>query len=267
MYYWINYARLFTCLSSLSVASVYDIKTREVPDKIWILSTPISAALTIMSLLYSSRIQEAVLQLIVVFTIMFTLSMVLFYLGLFGGADAKALIYLAVAMPEQLGLSSISPLFKFSMRLVVPPPISTLNNAVLIASLLIIYIILRNLVDLVKNKKIFSGLEHERFAVKICAFLMGYRVDIEKIRAGGHHYFIMEELSEREDGRIERKLKIFKRIYEDEDTSRVKVPVKFHGKIWVTPGLPFLVFITVGFVIAMFIGDIIFLLVDMILAF
>lgn len=267
MYYWVNYARFITCLLSLSMASVYDIKTREVPDEIWILFAPISVALTVTSLFLGGWRQEAILSLAISLMVMSALSTALFYIGLFGGADAKALIYLAAAMPEHPNFSPAGlPLGLSAQRLIILPPISTFSNAALIASLSIIGIVLRNLVDLARNKRIFVGLEHERLIAKIGAFLIGYRVDADKVRAKRDHYLPLEEFGKHEDGSIKRKLKIFRRLSWDGDEIGMDVPAGIHGKIWVTPGLPFLLFITVGFITAIFIGDIILLLVGFMLA-
>lgn len=252
-------ARVFTCLVFLLIASLYDIKSREVPDTLWIIFAPIGSVLTFFSILLSGKNIWAFLIWIVVIAVIFIFSVAFFYLGLFGGADAKALICLAAAMPLQPNLSPARFFDKYAIQLFMPPPISTLNNSVLFAALLTIPFLIRNSIDYMKSKRIFEGLEHEKSFKKALALLTGYRVDVSKLRLGRHYYLLMEEFVRHEDGSLSRKLKLFSRLPADEEWPKEIVPRDFHGKIWVTPGLPFMVFITIGFLTTIFIGDIILL--------
>jgi len=119
---------------------------------------------------------------------------------------------------------------------------------------------LRNLADLIKNgMEVFEGLEEEKTITKIFAFLTGFRIEAQRLRVRKHHYIILEEFTKEEDGRIRRSLKVFQRVNSEE---RKSIPKEIDGKIWVTIGLPFLVFITIGFVLAMFVGDLVFWLVN-----
>ncbi|MBS7605118.1 MAG: A24 family peptidase C-terminal domain-containing protein [Candidatus Bathyarchaeia archaeon] len=256
----IDLIRVFICLLFLSIASLHDLRSREVPDMVWIIFAPLGLALSLISMIWSGWSMWTLLWWIIVLAITFCLSTALFYLGLFGGADGKALICLAIAMPFRPSLPWNGLFARSFLQYFMPPPISTFNNAVLIAALSVIPILIKNLKDYVENKRIFEGLEHERNFTKALALLTGYRVDINRLRSGKHYYLLMEEFIRREDGSIVRKLRVFSRLPLDEDWPKMDLPANFYGKVWVTPGLPFIVFIILGFFITMLAGDMFFLL-------
>ncbi|MEM1515041.1 MAG: A24 family peptidase C-terminal domain-containing protein [Candidatus Bathyarchaeia archaeon] len=268
MLYILEPIRISVCLLFLLIASIYDIKNRKVSDIIWIIFAPLGLTLTLISMFSVGWGLEILLTWILTFMITFVISIALFYLGLFGGADAKALMCLAIAMPYQPSLSRnimINLYLKHSIDFLMPPPISTFNNAVLLATLSILPIIIRNLADYIRDKRIFEGLEHESLFIKVLAFMTGYRVDVNKLHSRKHHYLLMEEFVKRENGSVGRKLKIFSRLPPGERLFKVELPADFHGKVWVTFGLPFIVFITLGFLITVLMGDLIILLIKIVL--
>jgi preflagellin peptidase FlaK len=255
-YEWIDPLRFLLCLLFLLIASIYDVRTREVPNWVWAFFAPIGLALTFTSLAVDGWSHQRITMLVISAFLTICLSLALFYIGMFGGADAKALMCLAAAMP-------IYPeKFELVTKILLPmPPISTFNNAVLIASLLTIANSFRNLIDFIKYKgRIFEGLEDDRLLKKIAAFITGFRVDAAKILYEKHYYILLEEFSRGEDGRLIRSLKILRSL-NDEKREEKLIPEEFSGKVWVTMGLPFLVFITLGFLISFFFGDIIFWLI------
>ncbi|MEM2913186.1 MAG: A24 family peptidase C-terminal domain-containing protein [Candidatus Bathyarchaeia archaeon] len=256
MYEWVDPLRFLLCLLFLLIASIYDIRTREVPNWIWAVFAPTGLALTLTSLVLGGWSYPRITMLVISAFLTICLSLALFYIGMFGGADAKALMCLAAAMP-------IYPeKFELTANLLLPmPPISTFNNAVLAASLLTFVISFRNLIDLIKHKgRIFEGLEKERLVKKIAAFITGFRVDAEKIRDEKHHYILLEEFSMGENGKLIRRLKILRSLNAEEREEKL-IPKELGGKVWVTMGLPFLVFIMLGFLTSFLFGDIIFWLI------
>jgi preflagellin peptidase FlaK len=253
---WIDPLRFLLCLLFLLIASIYDIKTREVPNWVWAVFAPIGLALTFTSLALGGWSYQRITMLVISAFLTICLSVALFYIGMFGGADAKALMCLAAAMP-------IYPEeFELTARLLLPmPPISTFNNAVLVASLLTIAISFRNLIDLIKSKgRIFEGLEEDSLVKKIAAFITGFRVDAEKIVDEKHYYILLEEFSRGENGKLIRRLKILRSLNNEEQEEKL-IPKELCGKVWVTMGLPFLVFIMLGFLTSFIFGDIIFWLI------
>src|SRR5208283_4994591 len=79
-----------------SLGSYYDMKTREVSDRVWLAYAPIGIALTVAHL----AIDTSTLILVALSAgITVLIAFGLFYLGLFGGADAKAILCLGATMP------------------------------------------------------------------------------------------------------------------------------------------------------------------------
>lgn len=260
---WFNLLRFSVCLLFLSVASIYDVRTREVPNSVWLFFAPIGLILTLISLVLNNWNFLLINICITSIAATIVLSFALFYLDLFGGADAKALICLALSMPVYPSIRLIKPILgSYWQTIPLLPPLSTFNNAVLIASLLIFLIISRNLEDLAKNRmRIFEGIEEERTIIKLLAFITGFRVEASKLRTKKHHYIVLEKFERKENGVIRRRLKVFQRINNSKE--EISIPEEIDGKIWVTIGLPFIVFITLGFALTIFIGDLIFLLLDL----
>ncbi|MCD6241735.1 prepilin peptidase, partial [Candidatus Bathyarchaeota archaeon] len=98
MQFIINVFRVAISLIFLGYASWSDIKTREVSNKVWLLYAPLGLMLTLFEgLLYEDYDYWLFAGISIALT--FTLAVSLFYLGAFGGADAKAFMCLALAFP------------------------------------------------------------------------------------------------------------------------------------------------------------------------
>jgi len=254
MYEWLEFLRIFLSLSFLVLSSFHDLRTREVPNRVWILFGPSGFALSLLQFSLTKDNSFLVFWLLS-FLATTGLSLALFYLGLFGGADAKALICLALALPVYP--SSLDPHLDVLMPLF---PLSVFSNAVLGSSLLVFAIVGYNLFRLIQTRgKLFEGLEREPFWNKILAFFTGYEVDLDKLRRGSH-YISLEYFSRGEHGEPVRHLRVSPRLDEETTTKNYCLDDSFEGikgKVWATPGLPFLVFVTTGFFISLLIGDVI----------
>ena len=137
-------ARVSLCLSFLIYASWSDYKTREVSNMVWILSAPLAFTLTFLELyLYDfSRLPLYG----ICFSLTAVFAIILFYSGGFGGADAKALMCLALALPFfPFPESLLKPLSgEVSPILQAFFPITVFSNSVLLAAATAVYIFLRN---------------------------------------------------------------------------------------------------------------------------
>ena len=116
-------ARIVLCLGFLVYASWCDYKTREVSNKVWVIFGPLALLLTgVQILLFSSQPVQMVTFYVLSFAITSGLAITIFYVGGFGGADAKALMCIALALPvypEHLmshSVGFVSPLFPPSCR-------------------------------------------------------------------------------------------------------------------------------------------------------
>jgi hypothetical protein len=132
----------------------------------------------------------------------------------------------------------------------------------------VFYALSRNILWKLKNKKrIFEGIENESLGRKIIALISGYKVKISKLDKG--HLFPLEDIEIDEEGNYKRKLLTFPNYEEREEIiSRITDNIeneKLGGGVWATPGLPLLIFITVGLIIAITYGDIVWVLISSIL--
>ncbi|MBN1785076.1 MAG: prepilin peptidase, partial [Candidatus Bathyarchaeota archaeon] len=252
-------ARIILCLSFLIYASWSDYKTREVSNKIWAILGPLALALTgFQFLVYSSEPLQIIISYALSFIITSGLAIAIFYAGGFGGADAKALMCIALALPVypshllKQPTGFVSPLF----------PITIFTNSVLLGALSVFYALFRNLLWKLRNKGgVFEGLETESLGRKILALFSGYKISVSKLEKG--FMYPLEDVEVSEES-VKRKLLVFPKDEErDEIVARILENVgieKLEGGVWVTPGLPLLIHITLGLVIALFYGDIVWIL-------
>jgi len=260
--WWIDFLRVLVSLSFLSASSWQDYKSREVSNRMWILFAPIGFILTLTRcyLEYTAGKTSHFLIWMISIAVTTGISLTLFYAGFFGGADAKALICLSITLPAYPEFSStrfyvMTPIF----------PLAVLVNAVLASSMLVLAILCHNLIRYVQLKgALFEGLEHEPRWKKILVFITGIKIDLEKLKSGSH-YIPLEYVSEGESGDFTRHLRVSPRL-EIEDQRELRRLEEMDGQIWATPGLPFLIFVTVGFVTALFFGDFVTWLMNMMLA-
>jgi len=255
-------ARIVLCLSFLIYAAWCDYKTREVSNKVWVILGPLALALTAFQfLIYSSQPFQFLLSYVLSFAITSGLAIAIFYAGGFGGADAKALMCIALALPVYPGHLLSQPAGLFSPLF----PLTIFTNSVLLGAFSVFYALFRNLLWKVRNRGgVFDGLETESFGRKIVALFSGYKVKISKLERG--HMYPLEDVDVNEEGEAKRKLLVFPKDEEREEiVSRIVENVKeekLEGGVWATPGLPLLIFITAGLIIALAYGDIVWILLS-----
>ncbi len=219
-------------------ASVHDVRTREVPDELWLYM--IFAGLILDVIQYIQRPYNILLA-IVQFVLIFALANFMFYVAGFGGADAKALIALSIVFPIYPHIY-VFPLLNEGLKIFA---FSVLANSVIVAPLLALIFFLRNI--------------RERGCKFVYRFI-GYRVPADRIPK---FHNLLEYVDER--GNIVRSLR---GIEPDENMLRRLVKARRGGKIdriWVTPALPFLLFMTAGFLISVILGDLMVWLVEKII--
>jgi hypothetical protein len=120
------------------------------------------------------------------------------------------------------------------------------------------------------GKKMFTdSLAQESLWKKIIVLVTGYRMPISKLKEKWH-VFPMEDISDNGEVNFKRILVV---IPHDEGRDKIvgrlsnAVNVgKIDSYVWATPGLPMLIFITLGLFVALVFGDVVWLLVRFILA-
>lgn len=289
----IDILRVMLGMMFLSYASYTDLKTRKVKNEVWMVMGACGCALLALQLLSEGRRWEYFLILIPVAILFFSMFIdfgsssekgeksvnfipivlyitgllviifqfnvlsgetlfyklltipililfffVLYQLGmLHGGADAKAMMAIAIFVPfypHFLGF----PLLQFSpervataMELFFPFAFLVLMNSVFF----VVWALLAFL--------IYNGAKGE---FEFPEMLLGYKMDIKDIKK--KHVWSMERVVDNERVRI-----LFPRKNDEESLEKLReLGVK---RIWVTPKIPFIVFIAGGFVISAFIGN------------
>lgn len=263
-------ARVALSLAFLLYASWSDYKTREVSNRVWAVFAPSALALSLAELLLyePSRLPFFGLS----FAVTTAFALLLFYAGGFGGADSKALMCLGIALPFSTEMlftpilaGGVSPLAQNIF------PFTILSNSILVAAASVVVMLLLNAKwRITTGKKIFDGtLAAESIGKKIVVLITGYKVPIVKLKEKWHVY-PMEDVEEETGATpLKRKLVVVPRDEgRNEIVERLSKAVdagKIDSHILATPGLPMLIFITVGLIIALFFGDIIWLLVRFVL--
>ena len=260
--------RIIICLVFFAYASWSDFKKREVSNKVWALFAPVAFALTFYELYVYDFSQLSFYGICFGLTTVF--AVVLFYSGGFGGADAKALMCLALMLPfypTNLLTPVTNEISPISLSFF---PLSIFNNSVLLAALTAVVMLLYNVVWRLKTgDKLFSGTYKNASAGrKLIVILTGYKASVDRMKQKWHVY-PLEDIEENTEKQPERKLLVVpKDEGRDAVVKRLDDAVKagrIPDNVWATPGLPFLIFITVGLLLALFVGDIIWALISILM--
>ncbi len=262
-------AKVALSLIVLLYASWNDYKTREVSNRVWALYAPIALCLSLIELLLYEPAKLPFFGLSFGVTVAFAL--LLFYSGGFGGADSKALMCIALALPfstEKLFTpilaSGVSPL---SQNLF---PLTIFSNSILFAAASGLYMLSLNFIKRITSRKsLFEGtLAKESLGKKLLALITGYKVPIVKLKEKWHVY-PMEDIADYGENEPSRKIIL---VPKDEGRNEIVNRLcnavdagKISNYVWATPGLPMLIFVTIGLIVALLFGDLVWILVSYIL--
>ena len=262
-------AKVTLSIAFLLYASWRDYKTREVANRVWAIYAPSALFLSLAELLIYEPSKLPFFGLS--FGVTAAFAIVLFYSGGFGGADSKALMCIALALPfstetlfTPIVPSGVSPLSQNIF------PLTIFSNSVLFAAASGIYMLLRNLIQRVAaGEKLFEGtLATESIGKKILVMITGYKVSVAKLKEKWHVY-PMEDVDDNGENQLKRKLVVVPRDEgRNEIVERLSKAVdtgKISDHVWATPGLPMLIFVTIGLIIALLFGDLVWILVSFVL--
>ena len=215
--------RLAACAAMLILASILDLKTREISDKVWVGFGGLGLLLTAIEFNANSI---NLIQYGLGIGVTAPIAYAIYRSGLFGGADAKALVTIALLLP----------FYDMPFKIHGFPAFTVLTNATILTFAHVIHNVIRNSIDLARGRSMFEGFE-ESPTKKILAFMIGFR---SKEPRG--YLFAMESS---EGG--SRRFNFRPAAYEEYVTN---------GKnVWVTPALPFIVYMAVGFAFMIIFGD------------
>ena len=241
-------ANIFAVTFSLVVlayASYRDIKQRTVPNKVWLLMLLAGFSFLLYYALsigapYITRTAWSL-------GVTSIFGYLLFRFHLMGGADAKSLISIALLFPAHPQFAVLSLQFPIYSGLpdAFPLAILTVLYGSFLALLVPIFLFFRNLQKL-GIRAVLSNLGK--------AFL-GYRVPVDQLATRRNVKLL--HVYEENNGNVRRR---FSPGGMPVDDSTLETLRRYHkqgqipGEVWVTFDLPFLVFITGGFVMSAFLG-------------
>ena len=243
----IELLKVLYCAPFLLYSCYTDIQTRRVSNQVWKLML-IGVALFVANDIMTGGI-PAVIKLLISAVIIYVFVYIIFQLGGFGGADAKSLIVLSILFPVYPQIQLLGAQFPLEgVPLIGLFAFSVFGNAVLLTTVVPLGLLVYNLLTLSPGEIL------ERPAY----IFVGFKTDISRLL--GRHLKLIEEYS-MSDGEIHTR---FRRGGANIDEETVKELEGYAarelipGRVWVTPGLPFMIPITLGFFVAVFYGDLIF---------
>jgi len=222
LFFELNQLRIITAIAMLGYASYTDVTKREISDYIWIIFGALSVVLLFLEPQFWQALTNVGISLIVA-----PIVLIIWRLGMFGGADAFAIIVLALLVPQ------------ITMSENTITPFTILTNAVIISIIPFFVNLIRNLIAIGNKNDIFEGFSETR-KKRIIALFIGYKAKNPK------YSFSIEK-------KVGKHKKLNLVMHHAEYAEFCEKP-----NTWVTPGIPYMLFITAGFLVQLFYGDIIF---------
>jgi len=231
----IDIFRLIVGISILSYASYTDMKTRRASNLLWILMGSIGVIL-LLAQYFTTGFGNPYYLLFI--PIMIGLFFVFFQLRLiFGGADAKALMAIAILAPLEPAIEQF-PIWKGS---VMPFSWSIFSNAIIMFMFIPLGFLVFNIAK--RNAKFPYA-------------LLGYKMNIKKARE--KFVWPLEKIV---DGK--RKFVYMPKDFDAEDEFE-EFEKNGITEVWVTPKIPFMIPLLIGFIFAFIFGDILFHIIRLI---
>ncbi len=226
--------RLIIGVIILAYASYTDIKTRRASNYLWIIMGGLGGILLVAHYLL---VDFENIYLLIFIPIMIGLVYLLFQLRLiFGGADAKALMAIAILVPLQPNIEGL-PIWSGS---IMPGSWQVFSNSIILFLFIPISLFVYNLIKRnIAFPHIFLG-----YQMKIKIAREKFVWPLEKIVDGKRKFVYMPKEFD-----IDKELDEFEKQKIDE--------------IWVTPKIPFMIPLLGGFIFTFFFGDIMFFIMNL----
>jgi len=222
LFFELNQLRIIAAIAMLGYASYTDVTKREVSDYVWIVFGALSVVLLFLEPQFWQALTNVGISLIVA-----PIVLIIWRLGMFGGADAFAIIVLALLVPQ------------ITMSENTITPFTILTNAVIISIIPFFVNLIRNLIAIGNKNDIFEGFSETR-KKRIIALFIGYKAKNPK-----YSFSIEKKVGKHKKLNLVMHHAEYAEFCEKANT-------------WVTPGIPYMLFITAGFLVQLFYGDIIF---------
>ncbi|MCA9813009.1 MAG: prepilin peptidase [Nitrosarchaeum sp.] len=151
----IEFVRIIILIAMLGAASYFDVKTRKIPDLVWLIFGGFGAILYVFD--WQSVTSYHILSMIVAAAT----SLLLYLYRLTGTADVFVILGIAVVLPV-------------SYEFVMVPITVLIGTATIVAVLVTLYNVILNLLGLVKNKTLFPEFAEPRHR-KVLALFFTHR--------------------------------------------------------------------------------------------
>jgi len=238
--------RVVFALLILAYACYTDIKKRSVSNIVWLVMMGVGIAFAG----YYTVLQGMSFLILLIFSAAITgaVSYIFFRLGLFGAADAKALICTALLFPTQprfIIFSHNFPLFDASVPVFFPFALIVLLNAAFFALSVPMSLFFRNLHSL--------GLKGFMRNATLC--FVAYQVNVDGLRSD--RFARLTHTYEEIDGHLTRRYSLGGTPLNSDTVQRLKAyhsEEKVAAEVWVTSELPFILFIALGFLAGCLLG-------------
>lgn len=215
-------------IAALGYAAYSDFKRREIDDAVWLALVIASAAFVFLEL---ASLERGLMFLYFASVYLaFTLGLALPTLGLMGDADFLAIACLSLVTPP----TKTAPISAL-------PSLSIFINALLVSCLYPLALLARNLTLVAKGVDLFEGVEVST-AGKLLALFTLTRVPVQVYLNRRHAYALAETV---EEGK--RKLLFRARVSEASQQPQGEW-------VWVSPYIPFVAMLAIGYVIHLFYG-------------
>ena len=233
--------RLVIGAGFLTYASLLDVRTRRVPNNVWLALGSLALLLFIFD--WGEGRFDWITAVIALGSML--LMYVLWYVHILaGGADAKALMAISILLPQPVVWTILGATFPL-WRSPMPGVIVVLANSVLAFALAPLVLFLFNL---------------SRGDVRFPTMLLGYRMSLAKSREA--FVWVVDHLTV--EGK--RRQLLFPSAMSDEeyDANLDRLEAAGEKRVWVTPKIPFMVPLLFGFIGTFFVGDVLFRLVTLV---
>ncbi|MDR0374010.1 MAG: prepilin peptidase [Nitrososphaerota archaeon] len=228
-------------LSVLTYACVYDLKERQVSNRVWLFAYSIGFIITITEIMLGLLDGAVVL---VSFLVWVFLGVVLFWSGFYGGADIKALLFITLTTPTIP--YTLNPILNLPP---LPLILTVFCNSILLSLIWPLTIFVLNLKDTLKGNNMFEEIQLS-LPQKVRLFFTARQTPLEKLNS--LRYFPAEQI-EIQNGQPTRKpLRVVKA---ETDLTTYNNDLKTHKHLYkkgvfASPTIPTIVFFTIALAIA-----------------
>ncbi|MBO3833435.1 MAG: prepilin peptidase [Candidatus Brockarchaeota archaeon] len=236
---WLENARSIVSIILLSLGSIQDVKSREIDDRIWVVFLA-SAVILNLPGVFNGSVEPAWWLLFA--GLQSGLFILLYYAGVYGGADAKGLMCLSLMYPS----TPTGFLIDLSTGR-LPVAFSTMNNALMLTVLYLPINLFWNISVKLRGVELFKGLEKENLLRRAAALLLLRKVRFSHYCAENSRFLLAERRSRSGVRRI-----VFSRKMDE----KAEQGFKPDEHVFTSFLMPLQVLLLLGLVVRLFYGDI-----------